>query len=206
MDLKSNRHALVDVNCPGRALIEAVQARENDDENWVVRRAAALALAEIGPDAKSAVPVLRRSMEALPNGGEGMPEVVIALYKLAPDGVQIAEKWLARPFNVRPGTSTLWKLENRALVLAAMGPTSVEGDVVTRYRLAGMNAVLAFPDPRDADVDHLEDWFKSLSRLGVGARLAIPRLQDFRKHANPWVRMWAREALEKIVGAAGQAN
>jgi hypothetical protein len=86
------------------------------------------------------------------------------------------------------------------MVLAAMGRTSVEGDVVTRQRLSRLNSMLAFPDPRDEEVAHLEGWFEAFSRLGVGGRLAIPRLEEFRMHPNPWVRMWAREALEKIQG------
>jgi HEAT repeat protein len=180
------------------ALIEAVQAKEKDDENWFVRKAAALALARIGPEARPAVPVLRKLMEEQPNGAEGMPEVVIALYKLAPDGLQIAEKWLDRPFRARTGERIYRRLEDRALVLAAMGRTGLEGDIVTRHRLEVFNSMLAFSDPRDEQVDSLEEWFETFARLGVGARLAVPRLNEFRKHPDPWVRMWAAEALEKI--------
>ena len=58
---------------------------------------------------------------------------------------------------------------------------------------------LAFPDPRDDGLfDYLEDWIDAFGRLGIAARLAIPRLTKFLKHLNPWVRMWATEALKKI--------
>jgi hypothetical protein len=39
---------------------------------------------------------------------------------------------------------------------------------------------------------------ETLARFGVAGRLAIPRLREFQKHANPWVRMSATEALLRI--------
>jgi HEAT repeat protein len=186
------------------ALMAAVQANEKNYDNWFVVEAAALALARIGPDAKPAVPALRRFLADLPKGGEGMPEVVIALHRLAPDGPQIAQAWLNKRFRSGPGVSIHRQLERRALVLAAMGRSSLEGDVITRFRLNGMNSILAYPDPREAQVDikYLESWMETFGALGVAARLAIPRLQELRKHANPWVRMWAKEALERIQPSA----
>jgi hypothetical protein len=115
--------------------------------------------------------------------------------------LQIAEKWLSQPFKARAGSWLYPRLEDRAIVLAAMGRPSLEGDVVTRRWLGVVSSMLAYRDPRDAQVDHLEEWFERLSRLGIGARLAIPKLEELRKHPNPWVRMWAREALEKIAPA-----
>lgn len=56
-------------------------------------------------------------------------------------------------------------------------------------------------DPRDDPVDVLEGWFEMLGRLGTAGRAAIPRLEACRTHPNPWVRMWAAEAIEKIVPA-----
>jgi len=43
------------------------------------------------------------------------------------------------------------------------------------------------------------EWFERLGRFGVGGRLAIPRLREFQKHPDPWVRMWASEALMRIM-------
>ena len=49
-------------------------------------------------------------------------------------------------------------------------------------------------------VEYLGEWFELIGRLGTGARLAIPRLNEFRQnHPNPWVRIWAAEALQRIV-------
>jgi hypothetical protein len=182
----------------GPALIEALEANEKDAGNRSMIGAAALALAQVGPDAARAVPVLQRLMGGVPGGEDGMPEVVIALYKLAPRGAHFAETWLKKPFSTDPGWRIDRRLEHRALVLAAMGRTSVEGDAVTRYLLGRLHSMLAFSDPRDSEFDHLEGWFETIARLGVGARLAIPRLKELRTHLNPWVRMWAGEALAQI--------
>ena len=44
----------------------------------------------------------------------------------------------------------------------------------------------------------LDGWFEDIGHLGRGARLASPRLNESRKHPNPWIRLWATEALERI--------
>ena len=62
--------------------------------------------------------------------------------------------------------------------------------------------MIANSDPRDENgIEYLEGWLERLGDFGTAARLAIPRLNEFRKHPNPWVRMWAAEALERIVKA-----
>jgi HEAT repeat protein len=128
---------------------------------------------------------------------------VVALYELAPDGKTIAERWLEKPLNERmywriPGE----QLVARARVLGAMGRTSAEGECLTRYYLERIDRMIADSDPRqDSLIDYLEEWFELLGRLGPGARLAIPRLNEFRNHPNPWIRMYAAEALEQIVKA-----
>jgi hypothetical protein len=63
--------------------------------------------------------------------------------------------------------------------------------------------MFADPDPRDEDgIEDLEGWLEGLGDFGTAARLAIPRLNEFRKHPNPWVRMWASEALTRIMPKA----
>ena len=66
------------------ALIAAVQTEEPDDANDELRRVAILALSQIGPDARTAVPTLRH----LADGKGQLPlyatESVIALCRLAP--------------------------------------------------------------------------------------------------------------------------
>jgi HEAT repeat protein len=179
------------------ALMEAVQTRAKDDESWELRQAAILALGRMGPDAKTAIPVLRNLIKEDRTPSDYLPEALAALYQLAPDGKELAEKWLEKP----PGD---WfgpdEVEGRALVLGVMGRTSVEGDCLTRSDLKRLDWMFAEADPRDWDPPmHVGEWFEDLGRFGVGGRLAIPRLNDFRKHSNPWVRMWATEALRRIV-------
>ena len=182
------------------ALIEAVRARETDDQNWDVRAAAAWALGQIGPDAEDAVSTLRSLMQELEKDGLDSPEVVIALDQLDPGGKAIADAWLKRPMkNFRRGSELAREVEARALVLGAMGRTSLEADWVTRSHLADIEMKI----PRDSDsrspgMETQGPFFESVGRLGVGARLAIPRLKELRTHLNPWVRMWAAEALAQI--------
>jgi HEAT repeat protein len=96
-------------------------------------------------------------------------------------------------------THNTFALKDRSSVLGAMGRTSVEGDCLTRRYLVPIIRMAASFAPDDFfSFDFLEEWFEVLGRLGVGARLAIPRLREFRDHHNPWVRMWATEALKKI--------
>jgi HEAT repeat protein len=182
------------------ALIGAVETREEDDRNSAVREAAALALGEIGPGAKGAIPALHNLMqEQEKRFGIASAEVVIALYQLDPGGEAIAEKWLDRPLIGSEQGSVLIEIEPRAQVLGALGRSSIEADVVTRRCLDHIAMVLfETSDPRTSAVDRLEWIFDRMARLGVGARLAIPRLNELRNYPNPWVRMWANEALAKI--------
>jgi HEAT repeat protein len=184
------------------ALIEAVRAREKDDANGNVRQAAILALGQIGPDAKVAIPVLRDLMRESVEESLYYPELVVALYQLAPDGKDIAERWLEKPMSDRIGPRMRRELECRALVLGAMGRTSIEGDGLIRHDLEWIDWLIANLDPRNRDqIEYLETWIEHLGCFGKGARLAIPRLNEFRKHPDPWVQMWAEEALERIVKA-----
>ena len=66
---------------------------------WSVRTATALALGQIGPDAEAAIPILREAMNEFP-ARYRVPMIqvsdgaVIALLTLAPDGKEVAEKWV----------------------------------------------------------------------------------------------------------------
>jgi HEAT repeat protein len=188
------------------ALIEAAQTREKDDASWELRQAAIWALGRMGPDAKTAIPVLRNLIEDDRTPADYLPEAMAALYQLAPDGKELAEKWLENPpgdWVGRQGRLSARHMPDvvggRALVLGVMGRTSVEGDCLTRSDLERLDWMIAQADPRDLDPPMLVGgWFENLGRFGVGGRLAIPRLNEFRKHSNPWVRMWAAEALRRI--------
>jgi hypothetical protein len=86
------------------------------------------------------------------------------------------------------------------MVLGAMGRTSLETDWLTRHYLEQIDGMIANSNPMDeTGVEYLESWLERLGDFGTAARLAIPRLNEFRKHPHPWVRMWAAEALERIV-------
>jgi HEAT repeat protein len=172
------------------ALIEAAKAREKDDANWSVRKAAILALGQIGPDARPAIPVLRNLMEEDGKPSQYQPEVIVALSQLAPDGKELAEKWLAKPWKGRQ--------TGRAMVLGAIVLTSVDIDLITRDYLIIIDRMITDSDPRDGGIEVLEEWLEALGRFGYAGHLAIPRLKDYCKHPDPWVRMWATEALERI--------
>ncbi|MGC8643432.1 MAG: HEAT repeat domain-containing protein, partial [Isosphaeraceae bacterium] len=181
------------LGCYGAAAKEAVPCligvlrnRVQENERWTDRVAAALALGQIGPDAKSAIPALR---EAVHSRIPEMPEsAVIALVRVAPDGGEIARKWLESSKNIR----------SRARVLGALGESSFEGDYQTANYMKIIAQWLDSPENRDTDSIYLEDWFLELGRLGWGAHKAIPWLRRALDHPNPWVRLWAREALARI--------
>ncbi len=180
-------------------LVEVVRTRDKDDANWFVREAATLALGQIRPDAKAAIPVLRDLLREFGEKSRHHPEVVIALYQLAPDGKEIAERWIEQTMMDPILARDPQALKERALVLGAMSRSSVEGDCLTRRYLQRIDRmVVHFPPDNYSSFDFLEEWFEVLGRLGIGARLAVPRLNEFRNHANPWVRMWAAEALRQI--------
>ncbi len=188
------------------ALIEVVRTLEEDNpagSSRSRRRTAIRRMGRIRPEAKAAVPVLRDLLENAAGPSDSEVEAVIALYQLAPDGKDIAERWLEN----HPADDRAWRgihlgMEGRAMILGAMGRTSFETDWMTRRYLERINRLLAVFDPRDDD-DHavIEEWFETIGTFGTAARLAIPRLNEFRKHRNPWVRLWAAEALERIAPA-----
>jgi HEAT repeat protein len=189
------------------ALIEAVQTSKKDDQDWLVHRAAILTLGRMGPNAKAAIAVLRNLIRDDDEPSEYLAEAIAAISQVAPDGKQLAAKWLAKPPSGRVGWQKspfshpppLHEVEGRALVLGVMGRTSVEGDGLTRSVLERLDWLFAQADPRAGEPPmQLEEWFELLGRLGVGGRLAIPRLNEFRAHPNPWVRMWATDALSRI--------
>ena len=128
------------------ALIEAVQTREKDDDNWFVREQAALALGRIGADAKSAIPALRQIIEKKPP--EPLDAAVIALISLAPDGKAVAEVWV----------KAIERPRQRAVVLGALGKTSLEGDSECRGLLGGLDMNLAICEREGDDPELVEGW------------------------------------------------
>ncbi len=194
------------------ALIGVIQAPEpGGDADWRVRRAAILALGRIGPDAKPAIPALRNLIDGDRKRPRYLHEAIAALSRMAPDGKDLAEKWLAAPSSRRVDWQRhawggipfgrpppLDEVQGRALILGVMGRTSVEVDCLTRSVLQSLDSMFAREDSAGPPPMYIEDWFETLGRLAVGARLAIPRLTQFRDHPDPWVRMWAADALKQI--------
>jgi HEAT repeat protein len=174
-----------------------LKTRQKDDANRTVRRAAALALGQIGPEAKVATPVLREALKEKPCSiWDG---VVIALYQLDPAGRALAEKWVQSPRDPSE-LDSLSYLGRREIVLGAMGRTSLEADILTKRRLKWLQYNLA-ADSEEGDWEpptYIEQNLEAIGRLGAGARLAIPRLEDLSRHRNAWVRLWASETLEKV--------
>ena len=182
-------------------LIGVLRARDKDDEDWEVRREAALALGRIGPDATAAVPVLRKVVDEGPpptSGGMrgGLPPqvsdaAVVALFHLAPDGKGIAETWADR------SRSPI----RRAFVLGAMGRPSFEADAITGTWLEQLDRALSDAADEGNEPLFIEGYIDRLGDLGVGGRSAVPRLNELRRHRNPWVRQWAGEVLGRITRA-----
>ena len=111
-------------------LIDAAQAAKEG-----VREEAIIALGRIGPEAKAAIPVLQRLMDDFEKGSDYVPEALFALYRLAPDGKRLAEKWLAKSGRNANGSTSALEPKDRVALLGLMGQTSVEGDWWTRCQL-----------------------------------------------------------------------
>ena len=178
-------------------LIDAAQAAKEG-----VREEAIIALGRIGPEAKAAIPVLQRLMDDFEKGSDYVPEALFALYRLAPDGKRLAEKWLAKSGRNANGSTSALEPKDRVALLGLMGQTSVEGDWWTRCQLVVLEHALSHDDNRDSSIFTRVDerYFEAIGREGAAARLAVPRLKQLLAHPCPWIRLWAREALDDIEG------
>lgn len=113
---------------------------------------------------------------------------MVALYQLSPGGKEFADRWLEK---------TDLNLEGRAMLLGAMGQTSREADALIRGDLEYLDWVVEGADREGYDL--FPEWvIERLGRFGVGGWLAVPRLNQLRKHRDPWIRQWAGEALVRI--------
>jgi HEAT repeat protein len=184
------------------ALIESVRTEEKNDVNCLVRKSAILALGRIGPDAKAAIPVLRSLARQDEKHSLYLPEALVALVQIDPEGKELAERWLEEPtvsehecLFVRPD------IDDRGMVIGALGKTSREIDWLTMRCLEYLDTILAKDDPFASDAA-IEECLERLASFGTAARSAVPRLSALRTHQSPWVRMWAAEAIERIVPRA----
>lgn len=179
-------------------LIHRLRDRKKDDLPDTTTRAVALALGRIGPDAGAAIPILKEVAE---DKALYSTSAVIALYQLAPNGKELAEKWLEKPLSGRVQWEIQAQLEGRAMLLGATGRTSLEADAVIREDLERLDKCIESADREG--YDQFPEWvIEHLGRFGVGGRLAVPRLKELRRHRNPWIRQWAEEAHARIMPTA----
>ncbi|WP_422931757.1 HEAT repeat domain-containing protein [Singulisphaera sp. PoT] len=180
------------------ALIEAARTRDKEDANEWTRRAAIVALGQIGPDARAAAPALRGLLQ---EDGEPSPytvELLIALTQISPEGRELAERWLANPEDDWTSDPIEDVLERRARLLGALGRRSFESDRLVQNSLKNLDKILrTYPFGYDP-FDGLEWWFEEIGSLGAAGRLALPRLDELRRHPSLGVRTWAKEAHDRI--------
>lgn len=169
------------------ALIEAIQIGEDENnlDHLLIQRESALALGRIGPAAKAAAPILRRMIE---KGTSIDPWAVVALVQLSPDAKSIAENRLERSDYER-----VWMN-----LMGAMGRTNFEADSITRRSLEILNLVVSTVKYEGDDTRNVEGYFEAIADYGVAGRAAIARMNELRRHRNPWIRLWARETLGRI--------
>jgi HEAT repeat protein len=186
------------------ALMDALRSYEVNCDTRPLQRAAALALGRIRSEAQVAISALRDSFEEHDETGRNHPEAIIALYQLAPDGLQEAERWLLEESpDCWKDRRLLAELEGRAMVLGATGRTSFESDWVTRRHLEQLDFMVSHGPPLETEpLESFEWWFEGIGRLGVAGRLGIPRLKEASNSPSPFVRMWAAEALGRIAPPA----
>ena len=102
---------------------------------------------EYRPEGTAAILALRDFLKEHERQPREQAEAVIALYHLAPDGKQLAERWLQKPVKSWDGRVSPFELEGRAIVLGAMGRTSFECDWLARHYLEGLDWNLAHSAP-----------------------------------------------------------
>jgi HEAT repeat protein len=190
--------ALGEIGPPAKAavpvMIDILAMRDTSNHPDTAYASILYTLGQLGPDALPAVPILRQLLEK--KGRLSWPAAA-ALYRLAPDGKELAKKRLESPIVGQVGWQMWDELEGRALLLGTMGQTSVEADAAIRSQLENVNDTLEAAEIEG--FDRFPEWMiEQLARFGAGSRLAIPRLDKLRRHPYPWIRMWAGEALARI--------
>ncbi len=99
-------------------------------------------------------------------------------------------------------------LATRSIVLGALGRPEIETDCQTRRYLTQLESQLDRFEPADwGSTSFTQTMFSIVAQLGPAVRVAIPRLTELRKrHPSPFVRLWAREALDKITAPPRAAS
>ena len=183
------------------ALIEALHGWRNSNSHpYKVGREFVLALGLIGVNAEDAIPLLRLlagdSLKAARPDRLGQPPSfgvvdkasAISLLSLDPESRRAAE-------NGDPPSSDS---ETTAAFLVALGRPSLEAELILRREMEDIDEQIHESMIRTDIPSQLEWRYERLSRFGLASRSAIPKLKEWQKHPNPWIRLWAGEAKSRI--------
>ena len=158
------------------------------NENAKVASEAALALAKIGPAAKSSVPALIAALEN--PEGDSAHAIVFALGKIGPEAAQ-AKSALVKRTSSGSSVAIL-----AAWALSQVAPKAPE---VAAVAVPTLVAGLSDDSPESRLVAA-----ETLAGLKTVAKEAVPALEKAIKDKNPSVREAASEALRAIRGAAAK--
>jgi HEAT repeat protein len=161
-------------------------------------------LGKIGPEAKDALPSLR---ELADQKVRISAAALLALHRIEPDNkewLDRLEQWLARPQRSISNFHYVESLRYKARILGALGRSSLETDGVVRETLQWLDSMLIASTDLTGEFlpEYFESCIEALGTYGAAGREAIPRLNEYRVHRNPWIRLWATEALRQITPIA----
>jgi PAS domain S-box-containing protein len=155
-------------------LISALCSKDSN-----VRRQAAEALGNIGPEAKAAVPAL---IESLKDGEEGVREAAAkSLGKIGPEAKAAVQALIE-----------MLKDEDKYVLGAA---TEALGYIGIEAKAAVPTLIGALKDP---DIDFRRLAARTLGKIGPEAKAAVPALVEALKDNDGNVRWFTAEALKKI--------
>jgi HEAT repeat protein len=162
-----------------------------DDKDPFVRRAAAVALGEIGPQAKAAVPNLLAALDSHYENVGGLvgSESAVALNRIDPDGKVLLPLLLPllKDINIETRSKAATQLE--IIGPAAKGAASLLIEVITKDKEGGVRYLAA----------------RALSSIGLDAKQAVPVFILALKDSHKFVRLTAARALGDFGPAAKEA-
>jgi HEAT repeat protein len=156
---------------------------------------AAEVLGAIGPDAREALPALRRSLK------QQQPDA-------SPDALLLAICRIDPASTIDPDAlmASIDDFHARAVISGSLGRTSPEGEGLTRRYLHEVDRMMI----QYADLDYgqanssLERYITAFGSYGPSARAAIPRLTSLLNHNDRSVRSAAKDALVRIERSSPQ--
>ncbi len=176
------------------ALIRVLES-DGGRNNHRTREAAARSLGRFGPAARKAVPALKKTVA---QNDEWLAYASISALMHIDQTIQDFGRSLATRAD---DPARHWKHEYKMHIpplIAATGAPSFEAKRFASRDLTEIDNVVSWVEFSN-DTQFAEDWFRALSRFGPAARFAVPRLRELTTHRNPWIRLWAKEAIEEIM-------